>query len=340
MLDFSVNTNPFGPPRSLMKALRKNIYMIGEYPDHLNVKIFLLLAEFFGISKKNIALGVGSTQILFDIPKLISYKRAVIIVPTFWEYTAFNVLFKKTIKKIELLEKNNFEPNYLSIQRVLMPGDCMFICNINNPSSILYDKKQIFKLIEDNPSIQFVVDETYLLFRSDFAEQSLVGQVNKYANLHIVLSLSKFFSIPGLRIGVLVSDKKTVGIYREQFHIPYSLNPLVLVALDHLLKNKKFISQTRMFNDKERIRLFALLNQKLESRMKCARPEGNFILGQILSGQKSQEVKESLKKAGILIRDGHELHDISGEWIRFSIQTVKSNNILVEELDRILIHKK
>lgn len=211
---------------------------------------------------------------------------------------------------------------------------------VNNPTSALYDKKRLLKLIEDNPNVQFIVDETYLLFRSDFAEQSLSGQANEHENLHVVLSLSKFFSIPGLRIGVLVSNKKTIDAYNKQFHIPYSVSPLVLVALDYLLKNKKFISQTRAFHDKERERLFALLNQKLGGRLKCFRPEGSFIVGRILSGQKSQEIKESLKKRDILIRGGHELLDITGEWIRFSIRSVKNNNILVKELDRILLHKQ
>lgn len=336
MLDFSVNTNSFGLSRSFLKILKENMHIISEYPDYQNIKIFTLLKEFFGLSSNNISLGVGSTQIFFDIPKILSYKRAVIIVPTFWEYTNFNILFREKIKKIYLVEKNNFKPDYNLIQKTIKAGDCVFICNINNPTSVLYQKKELSKLIKNNPNVQFVIDETYLIFRSDYIKQSLAKQTQKRKNLHIVMSFSKFFSIPGVRLGVFISHKKIIETHKKQFHIPYSISPFSLIALLYLLKNKKFITETQHFYDKERERLYEFLQQKLSGRLRCIKPDGNFIMGCILTEQISQDVKNSLKKKGIIIRGGHELLDITNKWIRFSIRKTKDNKKLVYELNKIL----
>ena len=336
MLDFSVNSNPFGPPQSLIKALKNSSYSIGEYPDYKNKKIFAILGKFLCISPKNIGLGVGSTQILFDMPKMLPYKRAVIIIPTFWEYISFNTLFKKKIKKIRLLEKDNFAPDYNLIYKTIKVDDCVFICNTNNPTSTIYQKKKLLELIKNNPNVQFVIDETYLIFRSDYFKQSLAKQAQRQKNLHVVMSLSKFFSIPGMRLGILVSHREVVETYNKQFHIPYSVSSFSLIALLHLFKNKKFIIGAQHFYDKERERLYKLFQQKLFGRLRCVKPDGNFILARILTKQKSQNVKNSLKKNGILVRGGHELLDMTNKWVRFSIRKTKDNKKLVREMDKVL----
>jgi len=337
MLDFSTNINAFRSTRSLFKVIKKEIGVIEKYPDCCNIKIFRLLEFFLGISYKNMSLGIGSTQILFDIPKMLSYKRAVIIVPTFWEYTDFNARFKKKIKKIILSESNNFKPDYILMQKTIKKGDCVFICNVNSPTSILYEKKCLLKIIDNNPNSQFVIDETYLLFRGDFAKLSFIKQARDRKNVHVVISLSKFFAIPGIRLGVFVSNKKVINMYNNDFHIPYSINPFVTAILSHFLKDIDFVTRTRKFYDKEREQLYEIIKRKLLNRLQCIKPDGNFIMGHILTGQTSQEIENALKQNDFVIRGGHELLDVKNEWIRFSIKKRGENRKLIEKLDKVLI---
>jgi threonine-phosphate decarboxylase len=338
MLDFSMNINSLQSTQSLSGIIKKEIGIIEKYPDYRNTKILKLLENFLNISYKNISLGVGSTQILFDIPKILSYERAIIIVPTFWEYTNFNVRFGKKIKKIILSENNNFKPDYILIQKTIRKGDCVFICNVNSPTSVLYKKKGLLEIIDNNPNTQFVVDETYLLFRSDFARLSFIKQAKDRKNVHVVISLSKFFAIPGIRLGIFISNRKVINAYNNEFHIPYSINPFTTVILSHLLKNTNFIIKTRQFYDKEREQLYEIIKRKLSNRFHCVKPDGNFIMGHILTKQTSQEIKNTLKQKGFVIRGGHELVDVKNKWIRFSIKKRTENRKLIEKLDEILIN--
>jgi len=339
MLDFSRNINSIRPAQSLSEVIKKEINLTGEYPDYQNKKTLKLIEKFLGVSYKNISLGIGSTQILFDIPRMLSYKRAVIIVPTFWEYFSFNSRFKKKIKKIILSENNNFKPNYALISKIIKKGDCVFICNVNSPTSVLYEKNCLLEIIDNNPNVQFVIDETYLLFRSDFLKLSFIKQAKNRKNVHVVISLSKFFAIPGIRLGVFISNKKIINIYNNDFHIPYSINPFATAILSHLLEDIDFVARTRKFYDKEREQLYKIIKRKLSDRFQCIKPDGNFIMGHILTGQTSREIENTLKQKGFLIRGGHELLDVKNEWIRFSIKKRVDNRKLIEKLDEILINK-
>lgn len=336
MIDFSTNTNPFGLSRHFIKALKDNIHLVGSYPDYKNQEVLLALEKFIGVPSSNLGLGIGSTQLFFNLPKILQYDRAVIVVPTFWEYVTFNTLFKKQITKINLSMKNDFSPNYDLIQRNIKAGDCVFLCNVNNPTSVLYERKKLLNIIKNNPDTKFVIDETYLLFRGDFYIQSLAKEVLKRKNLYVIMSMSKFFSIPGLRLGVIVSNRKVVEKYNKLFHIPYSVNTFSTKAILSLVNDKDFTIKTRLYFDNERDKLFRLLKVRFPKRLYCINPAANFIFARILTNQNSKDVKKTLEEKGILIRGGHELSGMTNKWLRFSVQKNKHNKTLICALDEIL----
>ncbi len=336
MTDHSSNMNAVGSTKAARDAIKRNVDIILEYPDYLNTNIIALVSNYFGVPAKNVSIGSGSTQILFDIPKLLTYKRAVVIVPTFWEYVVLNERGKKNIKKIYLKEEQGFTPNYSLIQRNIRDGDAVFICNANNPTSKLYGRDDLLKLVKDNPKVQFIIDETYLIFRGDYKRQTLTNEVQTVKNLHVITSLSKFFALPGIRLGVIISNERTIASYTTSIHIPYSIHPLSCVAFQPLLINKEFTMRSQKFYDVERRNFYEKLEKTLKGRLDVLKPDANFIFGHIITGQKSSYVVHSLSKKGILIRGGGELPDVGENWIRFSIRSKKENALLLKGLDEVL----
>lgn len=336
MIDLSTNLSPLGPTKSLLKLIRANVLAISKYSYRSNSGVIAQLSKFLRVPAKSIALGVGSTQIFMDIPKLIHYKRAVVIAPTFWEYTVFNTMSKKRVEKIILMEKRDFEPDYDDVQKTIKSGDCVFICNVNNPTSRLYSKQELVKLVRSNPKVQFVIDETYLLFRGDFKKQSLVTIASKSKNLHVVMSFSKFFSIAGLRLGVIVSNSAIAREYNDKFHIPYSLNPITGIVLNHIIEESDYVETVRRFHDAERDRFYVALKKVFPDTLNVIKPEGNFIFLHILTGQTSVEISKKLKKLGIKVRSGSDLIDVDDSWIRVAVGSRKNNNIFIKELRKIL----
>lgn len=340
MINYAVNMSPVGPKKSLLRGLREQVSLVATYPNHLNNGITKILSDFFRVSQQSIALGVGSTQILFDIPKLLTYKRAVIITPTFWEYSTFNAVFKKKIKKIKLDDKSDFVIDYEKIREEIRPGDCVFICNASNPTSSIYNKKRLVSIIKQHPNVQFVVDETYLIFRGDFFEQTLTKIAPRLSNLCVVMSFSKFFSVPGLRFGMMVSNQNIVDKYNEQFHIPYSINPLTEFVLRHLLVDTSYVSESWIFHDMERVRFYNALKASLSTKLHIIEPSANFIIARLIGGQTSNEVCHALEQKGFRVRGGHELLDVGEHWIRISVNTKKNNDRLIRVLNQVLLEKK
>lgn len=339
MIDYSSNINAVGSTEAAIDAIRKNADVILTYPDYHNTSITALVSDYFGVPSQNISIGAGSTQLFFDLPRLLSYTRAVVIVPTFWEYSVLNERFNKEVQKIYLKEERQFDPDYKLIQRTIREGDAVFICNVNNPTSRLYEKEDLMRLVMDNPKTHFVIDETYLLFRADYIEQTVSSEVAVLENLHVVTSLSKFFALPGIRLGVLMSNSGTIASYVASIHVPYSIHPLSCVAFKPLLEDKEFTRKSREFYEAERKEYYEKARTKLIGRIAIVEPDGNFMFGRILTGQKSSDIVNALSARGILIRGGDELLDVGEDWIRFTIRSREDNAHFLQELDRILIRE-
>ena len=339
MADHSSNINAVAPVKKAVDAIKKNADSVLRYPDHRNRKLTSLVSNYFNVPIQNISVGVGSTQLLFDIPKLLPYKRAVIVVPTFWEYKVLNERNKKPVKKIFLTEEEGFKLDYALLEKNIKPGDAVFICNVNNPTSTIYQKKRLLKLMRDNPKTQFIVDETYLLFRGDYEKQTFSKEAKKTKNIHVIASLSKFFALPGIRLGVIISNKETIDSYVSEVQVPYSVQPLAYVAAEPLLEDALFSKKNREFHDRQREDFYNKAQKKLKGRLKLFEPAGPFIFCRILTGQKSPEIVRLLSQMDILIRGGHELSDVGDQWLRFSIRTKKENSMLLGGLDEVLSHQ-
>lgn len=336
MLDFASNSNSIKNQASLISLLKKNAHRVIEYPDNENEAVLSSIKKYLGIPSANIALGIGSTQLLFNIPNLLSYKRALIPVPTFWEYTTFNSIWKRKIKKIHLSEKHDFAPDYKLLDSEIKDEDCVFFANVNNPTSLIYKRSELLKLIDRHPKASFVVDETYLIFRNDYRKESLIKEAQRRKNLIVVTSCSKFFGLAGVRIGFMVADKETIARYNQRFHIPYSIGIFTEIALIHQLEHTTHLAQTRNTYVEERLLIYNLIKKQFVGRLYPIRPDGNFILCRIETKQESEELQQKLGKMGMGIRGGHELLDISNKWIRFSLRSKKDNQMLMRALDLVL----
>jgi threonine-phosphate decarboxylase len=336
MIDFSLNVSATGPAPTLFALLDDYKKLLFTYPDHTNAKTLKIFSRFLKVPQRNIGLGIGSTQILFDIPHFLTYKRAVVIAPTFWQYTHFNLLSKKRIKKIILDPKRDFQIDFAALDKALRPGDALFLCNVNSPTSVMYDRNDLLELIKKHPEVQFVIDETYLLFRGDFSKNTLLKIAAKSSNVNVIFSLSKFFALPGLRVGILVGPQTVVEKYTKYFHIPYSISGMVPVLLDHILNHTNYVEMTREYYDHERKRFYDHMSTALQDKLSCHEPDGNFMICKILTDSSSVTLKKKLRKKGIIIRGGDELSGLGEKWIRFSILKPEENDLLVKELGQIL----
>ena len=331
-VDFSVNYNPFRLSNKIFKDIKINSKTLSLYPSYQGNSVNKQLAKFLGLRKENIIISNGSTEMFFLIPQVFKFRKALLLIPSFWEYE-FTISLNKVEKHfIKLSFKDNFKFDIRKFEQKIKEVDCVYVCNPNNPTSTYITKNMLEYLIKKYKDKSFIIDETYLFFSKNYNKKTLNKLVIKYRNLIVVSSLSKIFGIGGIRLGFCVSSKNNIKLLKEKKN-PYSLNIISELILPKILKETNYLNKTRKFISKEKIRLYEEI-KKIEW-LAPLKPGANFILVRIVNSKISLlRLEDYLKKYKIKIRRGELFNGLSGKYFRVCIKTPKENNLLIKALNK------
>ena len=146
VIDFSSNVNPLGCHPGVKRYLKKQLNLISEYPDPNSTNLRANLAWFTGVPKKQIVVGNGATEIIYNFCKTFLNKktRVLIPIPTFSEY---EVSAKLCESKISFFKTMDLSKNLQKFIMKIPRNGCVFICNPNNPTGVLIQKNEMLKII-------------------------------------------------------------------------------------------------------------------------------------------------------------------------------------------------
>ncbi|HLD92357.1 MAG TPA: aminotransferase class I/II-fold pyridoxal phosphate-dependent enzyme [Patescibacteria group bacterium] len=341
MVDYSNNLNGIKPPDYILGMIKDNYSVFMEYDGQEPIIAISSISKFSGISTKNITWCNGTTQAFFTLPRVLPTGKVLIIGPTFWEYPMANERIKENKITFYLTnEENNFVPEYTRLSEKIKDSKVVYLCNPNNPTSVMYDKGKIVDLIKSNSEVYFVVDETYLMFREDYSNQTLTKLSCELPNLYVVTSFSKFYSLPGIRMGFITSCLENIEKYKK-FSIPYIHNPLVNRLLPTLLDDKQFSQKIYNFYKLERIDFYNKLIKNNISVLKIFKPDANFILAKVLvKNYDGKSIEKILAEKGLIIRDASIYKGLDNSWLRFSIKSRKENRLLLRVLKKSTLQIK
>jgi threonine-phosphate decarboxylase len=165
------------------------------------------------------------------------------------------------------------------------------------------------------------VDEAFIDFAGE--EESLVRAASESRRLIVIRSLTKFYALPGLRIGYLVTHPETVAAL-ERHQPPWSVNAIAQEAGIAAIEDLEFADFTRRFIRQAR--------EELRQRLPPSLPStANFLLCHV-----PQDVVGPLRQRGIAIRDCSTFTGLTSEHIRISVRKRSDNNILASALKEIL----
>lgn len=332
-IDFSNNLNALGPPRVILDLIKRNSEIFLNYDGQEAGVAMESISKEMSLPIDSIAWCNGSTQAFFTLPRVLEKGKILIIGPTFWEYPMANHRVKENEITFHMAhESEGFNLNYGKLSNDIKGSKVVYLCNPNNPTSILYDKEKLVNLIISNRETDFVIDETYLLFRDDYKDQTFIGMAYNLENLYVVTSFSKFFTLPGIRMGFIISNPINITEYKK-FDIPYLHNPLANLLVPLLLNDNEFIGRTRNYYAEERKRFYEDLISRKIKYLNIFRPDANFIIAKVLSKDKtSKDIESKLAKNGLIIRDARIYKGLDDKWLRFSIRTRKENQMLLNNL--------
>jgi len=333
IIDFSANINPLGFSSETGETIIKNLDQLSHYPDPECKEAKKELSRYFKIDYENIILGNGSTELIYLVVQTLKPKKVLIPIPTFYEYERALNNNNVSINFYKLKEKQEFLFSMDEIIPQLAGIDLVFLCNPNNPTGTFLPRKEMLTLVKEiqGRKIFLVLDEAFIDLHE---EESFIKEVKNYNHLIVLRSLTKFFSLPGLRIGFGVSSSKLIKKLEAQ-KIPWSVNCLAQIAVREVLKDEKFISKSRSFLLKEKEFLYMELSNM--EGLKVYKPSVNFIFIKLLGNISSEGLMGQLAKKGILIRDCSNFRGLEKrKFIRVAVRTRKENIKLLKELKLIL----
>ena len=287
IIDFSANINPLGLNENIKNAMIKAIDKIIKYPDITYFDLKNSIGKFENINSENIILGNGAAEVIFNIIRALTPKKALLPAPTFSEY----------------------EEAILSVG-----GDIEYFNVITNTI--------------------VVIDESFLDFVKDNENYSSKELLDKYNNLIIVKSLTKFFAMPGARIGYGICFNNDIICKINKVMVPWSVNIMAADGIMQGLKEKSYIDNSIEYVNNEKNYLYSALKE-----IDCIRvfqPNVNFIMFKLL---KNLDLKSELIKRKILIRSCDNYIGLNNSFYRVAVRTRKENNKLIEELKNILFDK-
>ena len=129
------------------------------------------------------------------------FKKVLIPEPSFYDYERASILAGAEVIKYSLDPDTNFTFPYAGdFEELLHEVDALWVGRPNNPTGSMLPKNVIIKLAAQYPEKFFIVDEAFIQFVDNWKEQSLISS-ERYPNILIIHSFTKFYAIAGLRIG-------------------------------------------------------------------------------------------------------------------------------------------
>ena len=336
IVDFSANINPIGLNENVKKAMINSIDKVIKYPDITYFDLKNSISSFENINPKNVILGNGAAEVIFNIVRALNPKKVLLPAPTFSEYEEATLSINGEIKYYKLKEKNNFKIDDKFIDNIKEDIDMVFICNPNNPTGVLTTNEFIKKLLKKAliTNTVVVVDESFLDFIEINNNYTSKNLLNYYDNIIVIKSLTKFFAIPGARIGYGLCNNNLLISKINKVIVPWSINIVASHAIIQGLKEKEYISSSIKYVKNEKEYLYRALKEI--PLLKVLKPSVNFIMFKLLI---NLDLKDELMKRKILIRSCNNYIGLNEKFYRIAVRTSEENKIIINEIRNILFDK-
>jgi len=336
ILDLSASINPLGTPKGVIELLMQSAPRITHYPDPYSRRLRKAIAEYHDIDPALVIVGNGSTELIYLVARALRPERVIIPLPTFSEYERAVELSGAKVLHFKLKEEENFDisPEELigHMKSLVSQGDMVFLCNPNNPTGRLLERRDVLRLAEvsKDMGIFLVVDEAFIDF---IPHESVIKEVKDNSCLIVLRSMTKFYGLAGLRLGYGVFHKAIVDrIWR--YKEPWTVNSLAEEAGIISLEDRRFNEETRMC-----IHEWSLYLEDLFKRYRIEYIPSfvNFYLFKLMGGKRNSQGKDieaSLADRGILIRDCSDFRGLKRGWFRIAVRRPEEISRLFEELSK------
>lgn len=296
--------------------LAEHLDLISSYPEPQPFNLEKDIADSLGIGSENMVVTNGATDAVYRIAQMRAGARSTVSRPTFREYQDACARFLHSISFFNSLKEDQPE------------ADLIWICNPNNPTGEVWKKEMLMEFIDSHPKSLIIVDQAY----ADYTLEPVINVDEAIAAGNVVLlnSLTKRYSVPGLRIGYAVASEEICRNIRG-WGIPWGVNSLAISAAGYLLRHTEDYSIPTAALHDEILRIATGFNNL---GITTSDTDSNFLLGRLPEGRRADVLKEWLvENRGILIRDASNFEGLDERCFRVAAQSAEENDLLIKSVE-------
>ena len=315
LVDFAVNVHDGPRPGWLDDALRVSLDTIGSYPDAADAE--LAIARRHGRPVEDVLATAGAAEAFSLIARARPWKRPVVVHPQFTEPDAALLAAGHTPEHVLCDPGAGFA---LDPDRVPDDADLVIIGNPTNPTSVLHPARALRSLL--TPGRVVVVDEAFM--------DSVPGELHSLVGaplpgLLVVRSLTKLWSIPGIRAGYVVGDRQLVADLRAH-QSPWSVSAQAIAAMTATSSEQARAEAAQRATRIGQHR--AVLTDGLtELGIDHVAPAAPFVLAKVGRG-----VHDRLRSAGYAVRRADTFPGLDDSWVRIAVRRPDTTRKLLAAL--------
>ena len=323
IIKLDANENPYGCSPRVIKALSK-YQKWNIYPDAAQARLRRQLQDYAGVDASRIVAACGSGELLDDILCLFIKLGDEVIncIPTFDMYRTRTII--NGAKLVNVPRDESYAIRVSAVKAAVTPETKLIIlANPNSPTGTVTPENDISALLETD--VPVLVDEAYY----EFYGRTVVPLTDRYPNLMVLRTFSKWAGLAGLRAGYGIFPPE-IASYLIKIKLPYNVNVAALVAVQESLKDVGYLMGKVKDIITERERMFQELG-KIDW-LKPFPSQANFILCSVCKGN-AGELQQKLQRKGILVRyfDQPRLQNS----LRISVGKPEDTDTLVKVLQEI-----
>jgi len=324
-LDFNENT--VGCSLRVLEAIN-NIKEeeIASYPEYNRFKEKLAASLRVKLSKLIVTNATDEAIMIIMQTYIEKGEEIVLPVPTFAMFKFYAQIMDGKLR--EILYTNNLTfPTKKVLNAINKKTKLVVMCNPNNPTGTLIDRKDVVKIVEkaQKNDALVVLDEAYY----EYSGVECLDLIDRYDNLVVLRTFSKAYGLGGLRLGYGVSNE---GVIKNLLKVgsPYSVNTVAMVAAFVAINDVDYVKW--YVNEVKRAKKI-IYEELKKMKIKTYPTAANFLIAKF--PKIADEVESGLKERGILVRNRSQ-YPLLKDCIRIGIGTVKQTKELVKALKEVL----
>ncbi|WP_237448704.1 Rv2231c family pyridoxal phosphate-dependent protein CobC [Nocardioides flavescens] len=314
LLDLAVNVFPGPRPTWLDDALRASLDDIGRYPDPTSAEA--ALAAYHHREPADCVATAGAAE-AFTLLARRPWRRPVVVHPQFTEPHA------------ALLAAGHDVGTAIATAPFALPAvpddaDLVVLGNPTNPTGVLHPASAVRALVR--PGRTVVVDEAFM--------DAVPGEPESLADhaqpgLVVVRSLTKQWSIPGVRAGYLLGHPDDVAPLRAA-RTPWSVSTAAAAAMS--------ACATEVARDESvrRAGLLAAWRLHLEAGLRHLDVHHVPSATAFVLARPGLGVHSRLREAGVAVRRCDTFPGLDGSWVRLAVRPPEVTDRVLALLDAVL----